>query len=114
MPDFRQWCGSVSNHPQVFQHDMKSFVSPRVQRLHLAPLVWCLIALLACAGGTRALATLANAWHIPDNSTDLGGTHMRDPWFEISNNPALPTTVTIYSGVQKFSNSFGTANQTGG
>jgi glycosidase len=61
-------------------------------------------------GGTReARAVLANAWHIPDNSTDLGF-NMRNPEFEIGTN----TTVAVYSGLQKFNNSFGTANQTGG
>jgi hypothetical protein len=58
----------------------------------------------------QSFATLANAWHIPDNSGDLNGIHMRDPEFEMGNT----TSVTIYSGVQKFGNSFGTANQTGG
>src|SRR5262245_40248053 len=58
---------------------------------------------------TRAFAVLANCWHIPDNSGDLGVT-MRNPEFEIGTN----TTITIYSGLQKFGNSFGTANQTGG
>ncbi|MEY2487464.1 MAG: hypothetical protein QOH39_3112 [Verrucomicrobiota bacterium] len=66
------------------------------------------IALLV-AGGS-AWATPANIWHIPDNSGDLGGTHMRDPWIEISNNPASPTTVTIYEGIYKGNGS----NQTGG
>ncbi|HEY3762891.1 MAG TPA: hypothetical protein VGN23_14190 [Verrucomicrobiae bacterium] len=51
----------------------------------------------------------ANAWHIPDNNTDLGF-NMRNPEFEIGSN----TTVTVYTGEQKFNNSFGTANQTGG
>jgi hypothetical protein len=54
-------------------------------------------------------ASLANAWHIPDNYGDLGF-NMRNPEFEIGTN----TTVTIYSGEQKYNNSFGTANQTGG
>src|SRR3954454_14903318 len=52
----------------------------------------------------------ANIWHIPDNSGDLGGTHMRNPWIEISNNPASPTTITIYEGIYKGNGS----NQTGG
>jgi hypothetical protein len=56
-----------------------------------------------CFGG------LANAWHIPDNTNDLGG-NMRSPEFEIGTN----TTVTVYSGIQKYNNSYGTANQTGG
>ena len=70
-----------------------------------------LLATLVLIGSVRpSWAILANAWHIPDNSGDLNGTHMRDPWIEIGNN----TPITIYSGVQKFGNSFGTANQTGG
>ena len=52
---------------------------------------------------------LANAWHIPDNAADLGF-HMRNPEFEVGTN----SIVTIYQGVQKFNNSYGTANQTGG
>src|SRR5581483_4501791 len=55
-------------------------------------------------------ATTTICWHIPDNATDLNGTHMREPWMEISNNPASPTTVTIYQGVYKGNG----ANQTGG
>jgi glycosidase len=65
---------------------------------------------LSLGSAPRSWAELANAWHIPDNSTDLGGTHMRNPEFEIANT----TSITVYSGVQKFNNSFGTANQTGG
>jgi hypothetical protein len=57
----------------------------------------------------QSSATLANAWHIPDNATDVS-VHMRNPEFEAANT----TSITIYSGVQKFNNSFGTANQTGG
>jgi glycosidase len=58
----------------------------------------------------NAQAVLANAWHIPDNSGDLTSTNMRSPEFEIGS----ATTVTVYSGVQKSNNSYGTANQTGG
>jgi Alpha amylase, catalytic domain len=57
----------------------------------------------------EAWAVLANAWHIPDNAGDLGFT-MRNPEFEIGTN----TVVTVYSGIQKLNNSYGTANQTGG
>ncbi len=57
----------------------------------------------------RAQAVLANAWHIPDSNGDLGF-NMRNPEFEIGTN----TTIAVYSGVQKFNNSYGTANQTGG
>src|SRR3954467_7113166 len=70
--------------------------------------------LMVFASAVQCWATVANAWHIPDNSADLNGTHMRNPWIEISNNPASPTTITIYSGLQKFNNSFGTADQNGG
>jgi glycosidase len=56
-----------------------------------------------------ARAVLANAWHVPDNSGDLGF-NMRNPEFEIGSN----TVVTIYSGEQKYNNAFGIANQTGG
>ena len=66
-------------------------------------------ALLLCLK-PEAQAMLANAWHIPDNSGDLSSTNMRSPEFEIGTS----TTVTVYSGVQKFNNSYGTANQTGG
>ncbi|HSU56357.1 MAG TPA: alpha-amylase family glycosyl hydrolase, partial [Candidatus Dormibacteraeota bacterium] len=58
---------------------------------------------------SSAPAVLPNVWHIPDDTNDLGF-HMRSPEFEIG--PA--TTLTVYSGLQKFNNSFGTANQTGG
>ncbi|PWU13799.1 MAG: hypothetical protein C5B50_18585 [Verrucomicrobia bacterium] len=54
-------------------------------------------------------AVLPNIWHLPDNSSDLG-LNMRAPEFEIGTN----TTITIYQGLQKFNNGFGTANQTGG
>jgi len=57
----------------------------------------------------QAQAVLANCWHIPDNTADLGF-NMRNPEFEVSTN----TPITVYSGVQKFNNSYGTANQTGG
>ena len=75
-------------------------------------LVVCFLALFSFASGLHA--ALANVWHIPDNSTDLGGTHMRDPRIEISNNPASPTTVTIYQGIQKFTDNGNTqiANET--
>src|SRR5438445_13753511 len=57
----------------------------------------------------RSLAVLANAWHIPDNSNDLGFS-MRNPEFEIGPN----STINVYSGIQKYNNSYGIANQTGG
>ena len=72
-------------------------------------LLLLLAALSAWFLAPRAGAVLANAWHIPDNTNDLG-LNMRNPEFEIGTN----TAVTVYSGEQKFNNSFGTANQTGG
>jgi hypothetical protein len=71
--------------------------------LHLSAIIFLLLSFC------RASATLANAWHIPDNSTDLGFT-MRSPEFELG--PS--SMVTIYQGLQKYNNSYGTANQTGG
>ena len=71
-----------------------------------------LLACLAfCLASTRdCLGVLANAWHIPDNTSDLGS-NMRNPQFEIG----TPTTVTVYKGVQRYNNpGYGTANQTGG
>ena len=70
--------------------------------------------LLVCAAlwlsnSHPCFGVLANAWHIPDNTNDLG-MNMRNPEFEIGTN----TTVTVYSGIQKYNNSYGTANQTGG
>jgi glycosidase len=59
--------------------------------------------------GARAGAVLANGWHIPDNSGDLGF-KMRNPEFEVGAN----TSITVYSGLQKYNNPYGTANQTGG
>jgi len=66
--------------------------------------------LILVGSAVQSWGTAANIWHIPDNSGDLGGIHMRDPWIEISNNPAAPTTITIYEGIYKG----GGANQTGG
>jgi hypothetical protein len=64
-----------------------------------------------------AQAMLANAWHLGVVSLDttfhigdLSSTNMRSPEFEIG----ASTTFTVYSGIQKFNNSYGTANQTGG
>src|ERR1039458_10387393 len=74
--------------------------------------VYLLLLLAALSAGfiaPRAGAVLANAWHIPDNTNDLGF-NMRNPEFEIGTN----MTVTVYSGIQKYNNSYGTANQTGG
>lgn len=65
--------------------------------------------LIGAASVPQAQAVLANAWHIPDNAGDLG-VSMRNPEFDLG--PS--TTVTVYSGLQKFGNAYGTANQTGG
>ncbi len=71
--------------------------------------------LLAClalclADARDSFGVLANAWHIPDNTSDLGF-NMRNPEFWIGTN----TTITVYQGVQKYNNpGYGTANQTGG
>jgi glycosidase len=64
---------------------------------------------LVLAAPSVAYGVLANAWHVPDNTSDLGFA-MRNPEFEIGTN----TVVTVYQGVQKYNNSYGTANQTGG
>ena len=65
---------------------------------------------LLAATAPRAAAVLANGWHIPNNSNDLGF-NMRNPQFEFGTS----NTVTVYSGIQKFNNpGYGTANQTGG
>src|ERR1700761_3115454 len=55
-----------------------------------------------------ANAQLGTAWHIPDSS-ELGGTHMRNPEFEFG--PS--TAITIYNGNQ-FQGSGNPGNQTGG
>lgn len=66
--------------------------------------------LLLVVATPRAEAVLANGWHIPDNSSDVG-VNMRDPLFWIG--PS--NTVTVYSGIQRLNNpGYGTANQTGG
>ncbi len=54
-------------------------------------------------------ASLATAWHIPDNSTDLGF-NMRNPETAIGAN----TAVTFYTGVWKWNGSLQLCNQTGG
>ncbi|MEI8386445.1 MAG: alpha-amylase family glycosyl hydrolase [Verrucomicrobiota bacterium] len=63
---------------------------------------------------SAVLAALPNAWHIPDNAivTGDGGTMptMRAPRVEFGNTG----TVRIFSGLQKWNNGFGTADQNGG
>src|SRR5262249_48832465 len=77
--------------------------------------ICALTVFMMAALAREARAALANAFHIPDDNGEAlnpsqSGINMRSPEFEIG--PS--TTVTIYSGVQKFNNSYGTANQTGG
>jgi hypothetical protein len=59
-------------------------------------------------------AALPNAWHIPDNAIASGNggatPNMRSPRVEFGNSG----TVRIFSGLQKFDNGFGTADQNGG
>ena len=62
----------------------------------------CLLPFAFCFFNFKASATLANAWHIPDNAGDLG-LNMRNPEFEVGTNAA----VTVYSGEQKYNNAFG-------
>jgi glycosidase len=72
------------------------------------------ISILVCAiflfvAQRDARAALANAWHIPDDSGDLGF-NMRNPEFAIGTN----TTVAFYTGVWKFNGATQLCNQTGG
>ncbi len=74
------------------------------------PSLILLSCLTLCLGSVpQCFGVLANVWHIPDNNGDLGF-NMRNPEFEIG----TTATVTVYSGVQKFNNPYGIANQTGG
>jgi len=63
---------------------------------------------------THLFAALPNAWHIPDNSiaSGNGGTTptMRSPRVEFGN----AGTVRVFSGLQKWNNGFGAADQNGG
>src|ERR1017187_5905765 len=74
------------------------------------PAFFLLTCVAFCLGsGHQCFGVLANAWHTPDNTNDLGF-NMRNPEFEIGTS----TAVTVYSGIQKYNNPYGTANQTGG
>jgi len=66
---------------------------------------------LFISSGRPCFGVLANAWHIPDNAVDLGF-NMRNPEFELGTN----TTITVYQGVQKWTDNGATQimNQTGG
>jgi hypothetical protein len=54
-------------------------------------------------------ASAATAWHVPNNSSDLGF-NMRNPELAIGTG----TTVTFYTGVWKYNNEVQLCNQTGG
>src|SRR3954471_12365563 len=89
-------------------------MNPRFRPFYLA-----LLFLLAAL--PEAFAVLADCGHRPFNADvpNVDGNpnprrQFREPYVEISNNPASPTTITVYTVVRKFNNSFGTANQTGG
>ena len=81
-------------------------------------LVFAILSALAARSGATT------AWHIPDSpeidanagSGSPNYVHMRNPEMEISDDPTNPTTVTLYQGIQKWTNNGGTqiANQTGG
>ena len=69
----------------------------------------------------QAFGVLADAGHRPFNADvpNVDGNpnprrQFRQPYVEISNNPANNTPITVYTVVKKFNNPFGTANQTGG
>ena len=81
-----------------------------------------ILAFVVFAATPQTHATLADAGHRPFNADvpkadgdPLPRRQFREPYVEISNNPANPTTVTVYSVLRKFNNpGYGTANQTGG
>ena len=83
---------------------------------------WFFAAVFAVVSIPQSFAVLADAGHRPFNFNvpNFDGSaeprrQFREPYVEVSNNPASPTTVTIYSVVRKFNNpGYGTANQTGG
>jgi hypothetical protein len=75
---------------------------------HLLRQFSLLCAAIFCCAGSLAAQNLGNAYHVPD-SAELGGTHMRNPEFEIGTS----TAVTVYSGNQ-FQGSGNPGNQTGG
>lgn len=90
----------------------------------VSSLTWVAAAIMvlqSIAFAPSSSAVVADAGHRPFNSdvpqADGSPTprrQYREPYVEISNNPATPTTITVYSVVKKFNNPFGTANQTGG
>jgi hypothetical protein len=89
-------------------------------RVGFIRLVFVTIGILAAC----PLGYATTAWHIPDNpevdanagTGSVNLVHMRNPEMEISNDPLTPTTITIYQGIQKWTNNGATqiANQAGG
>src|SRR4029077_7038435 len=59
-------------------------------------IVTSLLMVALCFLAPACFAVLPTAWHIRDNSADLGF-NMRNPEFELGSS----TTITIYQGVQK-------------
>lgn len=80
---------------------------PRNRRL--SSIMRCLAPLVLW---TTASANMPTAWHSPSVTENLlsPASNMRMPTYEIG----VGTNVTLYTGVRKFGNSFGEANQTGG
>lgn len=83
--------------------------------------VFLLVLTILSSLAPKAFAVAADAGHRPylANVPNANGSadprrQFREPYVEISNDPAHPTTITLYSVVKKFNNSYGTANQTGG
>ena len=84
-----------------------AYSPPMKKQWSLLLAVACVAIFFACSHAAHA-QNLGNAFHVPD-STEVGGTHMRSPEFEIGTD----TTVTIYSGNQ-YQGSGDPGNQTGG
>src|SRR5712692_6875814 len=63
-------------------------------RDHSSFVITTLVLTLVLGISRDCLGILVNAWHIPDNSSDLSF-NMRNPEFEIGPN----STTTVYSGI---------------
>ena len=80
------------------------------------------LSVLALLTAHSSYAVVADAGHRPiradvpfADGNSIPRRQFREPFSEISNNPASPTTITIYSVIKKFNNPvYGIANQTGG
>lgn len=77
------------------------------------------------ASAVQLFAIAADAGHRPFNADvpfgDVNGgqsatprRQFREPYVEISNDPANPSIITVYSVIKRLNNSYGVANQTGG